>query len=70
MMYRTDLYQVIIWNVWLSLFKKDHRDYGQEHRKAQHPAEIIQIASGSKNHRDFSFLKGQHKEIVMSLIAQ
>ena len=30
-------YQVMIWNVWLSLFKKDHRDYGQGDRKYDDP---------------------------------
>ena len=30
-------HQVMIWNVWLSLFKKDHRDYGQGDRKYDDP---------------------------------
>ena len=31
------LHQVMIWNVWLSLFKKNHRDYGQGDRKYDDP---------------------------------
>ena len=37
MMYLTDLHQVMIWNVWLSLFKMDHGDYSQGDRKYDDP---------------------------------
>ena len=35
--YTEHLNQVMIWNVWLSLFKEDHRDYGQGDGKYDDP---------------------------------
>ena len=43
MVYWTDLNQVMIWNVWLSLLKMDHRDYGKGDRKYDDPTHPYRV---------------------------